>query len=315
MPDVYIIILNWNGWTDTIPCLDSVFQSRLKSATYRVIVCDNQSTDDSIARIQTWAEGKGMAYLEYDRTQAENGGRSENEDPTPLVLIHNGSNRGFSAGNNVGIRYALNQHADYIWLLNNDTQITPDTLNELIDAASDPFVGIVGALIYDTQEPPKVQAFGGGRVHPITGAERVALNADEAKRITYICGASLFIKAEVVRHVGLLDESFFFYWEDVDFSRRVKGNGWRLSVAENAVVYHRCSASVGKQSLASDRLKVRAFVRYHRKYYTLRWIVPVALHVSAMILNRLARGQLERILPIIAELLKSITGKNPDGDR
>ena len=142
---VYVILLNWNGWKDTIHCLESLFRSDYSD--YRVIVCDNASTDGSMEKIKAWAEGKVMpdeelndqlkplvfppvakpiAYVEYNRAEAEAGGNGS-EKNTPLVLIQNGSNDGFSAGNNVGIRYALKKNADYIWLLNNDTVVKGNT--------------------------------------------------------------------------------------------------------------------------------------------------------------------------------------------
>src|SRR5450830_954663 len=120
-PLTYIVLLNWNGWKDTIECLESVF--RLDYPHFRVIVCDNASRDGSLDHIKAWADGrqaaaassvvlrsaarplaKPVAWVEYDREQAERGGDAHEQ--APLVLIQTGANLGFAGGNNVGVRYA-----------------------------------------------------------------------------------------------------------------------------------------------------------------------------------------------------------------
>ena len=113
-PMVKIIILNWNGWQDTIECLESIFQ--ISYPNYQIIVVDNGSTDGSAAKIRDWAEGKGI--IENNK----------------LVLIEQRENLGFARGNNVGIRYALDRRvADYILILNNDTVVAPDFLTHLVE--------------------------------------------------------------------------------------------------------------------------------------------------------------------------------------
>ena len=149
MPRVYIVLLNWNGWGDTIECLESLF--RLRYPDYRVVVCDNGSEDGSIDRIRDWAEGrldvwvpprvearslstppveKPIPYSEYGQA-AEAGGRSGVD--APLVLIRTGGNLGFAGGTNVGLRYGLAKgDLDYAWILNNDTVSRSDALGHLV---------------------------------------------------------------------------------------------------------------------------------------------------------------------------------------
>jgi len=163
-PKVYIIILNYNGWADTIECLESVLRNDYTN--YQVIVIDNNSTNDSMEYIKNWAEGKldvlvkpdhplrrlsfppvkkPIPYVYYIREEAEKGGniRLENKligkipegitTKYPLVFIQTGKNLGFSGGNNVGIRYAIaKDDFDYIWLINNDTVINPSTLKDMV---------------------------------------------------------------------------------------------------------------------------------------------------------------------------------------
>jgi GT2 family glycosyltransferase len=319
---VFIVLLNWNGWENTIQCLESLFRSNYKD--FRVIVCDNLSTDGSMDKIKAWAEGnspiqiegineslkhlvfppvkKPLGYVEYYREEAEYGGKTGDEN-VPLVLIHNGANNGFSAGNNVGIRYAMKKNADYIWLLNNDTLVAADTLNESVNLMlSDDRIGIAGSVIFTTDVPFRIQTYGGGKIIRFLGMDRFVHSPGP---IDYVCGTSLFTKREVIEQTGLLDESFFFYWEDTDFSRRAVKKGWKLAVAPQAVVFHKFSASVGAQSLKSDLYKVGSLIYFYRKHFKFVWIFPVSIHITGMIFNRLIRRQFSRILPIIKETFKA----------
>ncbi|MDQ1351493.1 MAG: hypothetical protein QG657_1796 [Acidobacteriota bacterium] len=313
---VYVILLNWNGWKDTLHCLESLLRSDY--GDFRAIVCDNMSSDGSLEKIKAWADGKQPAepepdeqlkplvfpvvekpvpYVEYFRIDAEAGGNLKDEN-IPLVLIQNGSNEGYSVGNNVGIRYALKRRADYIWLLNNDTLVKGNTLKELVyRSESEKGIGVSGSVIYLAWEPSQIQTYGGGTISHFSGRDRFIHSPGP---VEYVAGTSLFVKREVFEQVGLLDEGFFFYWEDVDFSRRVMEAGWKLVVAANAVVYHKFSASVGGQSLKSDLFKVASLTRYFRKHRKGgRWIFPVMFHLCGMLVNRIFRGQFNRIGPIL----------------
>jgi len=325
MGTVYVILLNWNGWKDTINCLESVFRTNYPH--FRVIVCDNLSTDNSIEKIKEWADGKmtgntdvheklrplvsppvpkPVRFVQYTREQAEAGG-DESDKEVPLVLVRNGSNSGYSAGNNVGIRYAQKKGAAYVWLLNNDTIVTPATLKELVyRLQTDSKTGLVGALVYLASEPSRIQTFGGGRIHPVLGIDRFAL---EPGNVDFISGISLFIRRETLEQTGLLDEKFFFYWEDADYCRRAQKKGWTIAVAANAVVYHRHSASVGKQSLKSDLFKVSSLTRYFKKHYKWRWMIPVKVQVLGMLAKRCWRRQFNRLIPILKEFLRALFRK------
>ena len=144
----YIILLNSNGWQDTIACLESIFQSR--NASFRVVVCDNNSSDGSLFKIAAWAKGEISAKVPQDQrlrtlvggvvrpveyinltATAINAGSSTDEGE-PLVLIDNEENGGFAAGNNVGLRYALKQpDMSHVWILNNDTLVDPYCLSNM----------------------------------------------------------------------------------------------------------------------------------------------------------------------------------------
>ncbi len=317
--------MNWNNWPDTLHCLESVLRSDYPN--FRVVVCDNCSTDDSVERIKNWARGKQrppgelapeliplvkpgvrkpVHFVEFSQTAALKD-RAAKKPPPPLVVIRNHSNGGYSAGNNVGIDYALKHGADYVWILNNDTLVRPDALAALVDEMdTHDGTGAAGALIYYASEPKKIQAYGGGRLTRFLGRDRFAFNRGETE---YIAGTSLFVRRKVFEEVGHLDDGFFFYWEDVDYSRRVEKGGWDLTVVEGAVVYHKFSATVGSQSPRSDLFKVASLTRYFRKHRKLWWFFPVFMNIAGMLVNRVLRGQFGRLGPIVKETWRSVTRK------
>src|SRR6202171_5533946 len=136
-PSVGCILLNWNGWRDTVDCLAAL--ARLNYENVSVIVVDNGWADESVRRIREAAPG--------------------------ILVLETGSNLGFAGGNNVGIRHALARGADYIWLLSTDTDQDPPALGQLVrKAESNARLGEVGSVLVYADEPSKIQAWGGGRV-------------------------------------------------------------------------------------------------------------------------------------------------------
>lgn len=332
MPSVYIILLNYNGWKDTVECLESLMRSHY--ANFKAVVCDNASTDDSVDKIKSWAKGliaspngetldnslmrlvdppllKPIKLVEYsqdeieqhiDKEHKENGNKNGGE--RSVILIRNRENKGFSAGNNVGIQYAMSKNADFLWILNNDTVVEPDALKELVYRMdADRTIGAAGTVIYFASEPDRIQAYGGGKIISYIGLDRFVLGPGP---LHYIAGTSLFVRRKVFEQVGLLDDGFFFYWEDADFSRRVLKKNWKIGVASNSVVYHKFSATIGKQSMGADKFKAASLTRYFKKHYRFWWWFPVSFHMTLMVFNRMRRGQFKRVGPIIKESVKAV---------
>ena len=289
-PKVAIIILNWNGWKDTIECLESVFRNNYPN--YQVIVIDNGSTDGSIEKIKAWADGKQevltpesthplyylshppikktIPYIYYNREEAEKSGNFELEEkvtkewqeqrksdskeinPTssyPLILIQTGENLGFAGGNNVGIRYMLqDESVDYILLLNNDTIVEKNFLQQLVQARElAPKVGIVGGKILCYDDTSKV-SHSAGFVNWII-AKPFVKEFSESSDCDFVTGACFLIKRGVVKKLNkLLDEDYFLYWEDTDFCLRAKREGFTIHYEPKAVLFHKVSQSSGLQS-------------------------------------------------------------------
>ena len=222
-PLVVIVVLNWNGRDDTVACLESLRGLRYRDA--RVLIVDNGSTDDSVAAL--------------------------NDRFPDLRCLQTGSNLGFAEGNNIGIRFALAEGADYVLLLNNDATVEPDALDRLVEAAeSRPDVGIVGPKIYYAGEPRRVW-FAGGMISPLgrlghEGWNRIDEGQWDTPRETgYVTGCAFLVKRRVLEKVGLFAPEYFLLFEEADLCVRARREGFRCWVEPRAVVYHKVSASFG----------------------------------------------------------------------
>ena len=217
-PKVYIIILNWNGPKDTLECLESVF--KLDYPNFEVAVVDNGSIDNSVEVIRNT----------YPRVR----------------LIENKENLGYAGGNNVGMRYALKNEADYVWLLNNDAVVEVDTLTKLVNTSRKcPQTGLISPIVYYYEVPEKIQFCGS---YADLNNQKIVCPADKNLQIDgdftngeNVClwGTALLIKKEVIDRIGYLDEEFFAYWEDTEYSLRSIKAGFRNMIEPLSKVYHK----------------------------------------------------------------------------
>lgn len=236
-PAAGVVVLNYNSHRHTLACLASL--DKLSPRADAVVVVDNRSTDDSVARL-----------------------RAERPD---VELIVNEVNGGFAQGNNIGIRRLLDRGVSYVWLLNNDATADPGALRAMVALAEgDATIGAVGSVIHHAQRPDAVQAWGGGGVCRWTGHTRAALRADQ--RVDYLTGASLLLRAAALAQVGLLDERYFFQWEDADICLRLRERGWKIAVAEGSKVWHEGGGSDPGLSPFRVRHHAAGLVRFMRAH-------------------------------------------------
>jgi GT2 family glycosyltransferase len=222
---VFLVLLNWNGKEDTLECLASV--SKIDYPNLHVIVVDNGSRDDSVAAIQG-------AFPE-------------------VTILETGRNLGFAGGNNVGIRYALANGAQYILVLNNDTIVDAQLIRNFLEvSAIDEQAGIFGAKVYYYSQPNRIWYAGGRWLNKISAFIHVGLNEVDDENVfssvtetDYACGCAFFVKADVLRQVGMFDEKFFLMFEETDFCYRARRGGFRCLFVPNAKVWHKVSVSLG----------------------------------------------------------------------
>lgn len=272
MSRVYIIIVNWNGWKDTIECLESLLL--LGYRDFRVVVCDNGSQDDSLLRLRQWFE-RGFSepggWQVISRTVAENGGGSSD---AKFTLVTNETNLGFGGGTNVGLRYALScGDADFCWLLNNDTVVEVSALAKLVERMEEvPDAGMCGSTVREYYDRAKIQALGGATYYKwlgiawhigrtITG-DKLPNQSIVEKKMDYVVGSSLLVRSDYLTDVGLMAEDYFLYFEEIDWAFRGRGR-YSLVYAQNSIVYHKVGASIGT---ATNPMRKS----YQCDYYTLR---------------------------------------------
>jgi GT2 family glycosyltransferase len=303
-PKVAIIVLNWNGWPDTLECLESL--QHLAYPNFQVIVVDNGSSNDSVEKIKDWCQGKipvqthfvefeprlkPVARLDYNRREAESGGdvRRETEvetspSQTRLVLIQTGENLGFAGGNNVALRYCLKRDYGYLWLLNNDTVVDSASLAEMIEIAeSEGTIGVAGPMILFYSRPQYIFSAGislakiGRRVRRIGIMKNFdAPLFNTTRDVEGIAGCALLIRRDSVRTIGLLDERYFLYMEEADWCTRAIQNHFRCVYVPKARVWHKGWGSVQREAGLLDYYLARSQILYLKKFSSgVRFVLDV----------------------------------------
>lgn len=248
-PDVYIILVNWNGKDVTIACLDSLRQVAYPS--YTVVVVDNASSDGSVEAIKS-------RFPE-------------------VHLLEQTENLRFAGGNNAAIAYALDRGAAFICLLNNDTTVDTQFLSFLVERLeADANAGMAAPKIYYHDEPQRIW-FAGGEISMWTGTmkhtgirEYDKGQHDTPRPIDYATGCCILAKREVVERIGGLDEAFFMYAEDADWSMRARRAGYTVCYEPRARVWHKLSvASGGHLSFFKMKNKFTSNLRFFFRYATL----------------------------------------------
>jgi GT2 family glycosyltransferase len=323
----YVVIVNWNGSIDTIECLESLL--RLRTDDLRIVVCDNGSTDGSISQFMKWGEGgvvvstDGPPWLKLRDKVRQFDIRHprtvrvvvpDKADPTgdvPFVtILQIGRNLGFAGASNLGLRYALGDPAaSGFWLLNNDTIVAPSALDAILSRCSnDEHIGMCAATLVYYYDPDVIQGAGAG-YDAKTGRGRclaIGLPLEELpkteeieRNMAYVIGASLFVTRGFVEAVGLMNEEYFLYFEEIDWAIRGQGR-FRMAFARDAIVFHKEGRSIGSKSFGrpSDTslyyLTVNA-LRFTNNYYPSmlsRVCARIALDITRCVRHKNLRSAL-----------------------
>ncbi len=244
-PKIFVIILNWNGLTDTLDCLSSL--ARANYQNMKIVVVDNSSDKNPMEIIK-----QNFPHVD---------------------VLCNSKNEGFCKGNNIGIQYSLERGADYVWLLNNDCEIEADTLTQIVkEAESSPEIGLVSPNVHYFDQKKRIQ-FTGSYIDISTFEiyyPKIKESADAIFQTgpnVILWGTALLIKKDVIENIGLLEEKFFAYWEDTDYSLRSLKRGYRNVVCNTARIYHK-----RKLTSEGEEPKKSAFFYYffERNYLLMR---------------------------------------------
>ena len=272
-PRVSIIILNWNGWKDTIECLESLYA--IDYQNYDIILIDNNSQDESIEMLNRYCQGQIIVESKYQLIDVKNkplkcykyseakhnlrfnqSEYSEIPGNRKIILFLNNKNHGFSKGNNLGICFAQRYlKPDYVCLLNNDTIVERNWLKELIKGiTSDKKIGSCSSKLLMYDDNKIINSTGIFIIRDGTGIDRGRNRLDENQfdkktSIFGACAAGAIYSIDALNDAGILDDDFFAYFEDVDLSWRLQLFGWKCKFVPAAVVYHKYSKSSGASSL------------------------------------------------------------------
>ncbi|MCK4635662.1 MAG: glycosyltransferase family 2 protein [Candidatus Moranbacteria bacterium] len=241
-PKIFVIILNYNGGTDLLKTIKSVVDSNYQNL--EIILVDNNSTDNSLNLAEQWVATHCSSEKNFSK----------------IYFIKNKKNLGFGAGNNVGIKFAFENSADYVFLLNNDALVRKNTISKLIDSIKDESeIGLVSPVIYSDLKYKNIW-FCGGKINwwkmraehfdcislfgrkwfqVVFGRERFqTVPYTDVEETEYVTGCAMLISKKVFEKVGLFDEFFFLYYEDADLSLRVKKAELKNLIVPSAKVYH-----------------------------------------------------------------------------
>ena len=293
-PSVAVIVLNWNGTADTLDCLES-----LTHADYprrEIVVVDNGSQPSPVDRLR--AAFPAVTYV-----------------ATP-------HNLGYAGGNNVGLRYALDHGHDYAFILNNDTVVAPDFLTAAIRVAErDARIAAVGGKVLLYDDPTRVWVtygtltFRKGLVHLVGYYQVDDGRFDQPREVQWVPGTAILLRRSAVEQVGLFDEAFFAYHEDVDWCTRARQFGWRVVYAPDVRVRHKAHRSSGGAGFVTPRQYLAGrnmvlFVRKHARWYqALQFAFFQVTTLPFQLLWRGLRGEQQGVVLKLRGMLDALRGR------
>ncbi len=297
-PKLFVIVLNYRRPDETIECVDSVLKSGVVGFSLHVLIVDNSEGEESCKRLQK----------QYPK----------------LEVIHNTENLGYAEGNNVGIRSALKQQADYIFILNNDCIIESTTLSLLLHAeAQYQDTGILSPLVCRYQERTVIDACGTSmdwfRLRPreVQYRDRNDSKLPPILEAEIIPGAAIMLSKEVLNKLGFFDPDYFLIHEDADLSLRARRLGYKNRVVTNAVAYHKVSGTFNAYPALRIYYTIRNFLFLAETYCSKTLLAFVYAGLSLLSLKRIlslawtsnGRSQLGAFFAGISDYFGKIRGK------
>jgi GT2 family glycosyltransferase len=325
-PHVAIILVNFHGHKDTVECLETVLKSEYSD--FSIFIIDNSADDSSLNFIVEWLSGKQvpistdfpelvyplidkpLSYLIISSEQISKSNRQK------IYLFKAKENKGFAAANNEGILIARKiVKPDWFWLLNNDTVVLPQTLGELVTCANSSAsrIGIIGSSLYRYFQRDKLQGWGGVYLPWIGKVKEVGKNKTEVPSlnsnisIDYAIGASMFVSNDFVNEVGLMEEKYFLYFEELDWSLNGRRNGWDTKACLRAKVYHKGGASTHAHkgnSKMTDFYYARNRILLARKFFP-HTLPSLYISFTWFLIRRILKGQFDRIGMLFSIILKT----------
>lgn len=248
---VYFILVNYNGYKDTEKCVESILN--INYSNYKIIIVDNASTDNSLEK---------LGLLKSDK----------------IKLINVEENLGFSGGNNIGIDFSMENNADFIVLLNNDTIVTKDFLEPLVNESKNRNAITTSRIMY-LKEPNKIWYDGGYTSLKLGRSWHKNINKNQnsrenhSKEVSFISGCCMCIPRNVIESIGNLSDEYFLYYEDTDYCCRAIENDTKLVYVPISLIYHNVSSSTGHNSPLMTYYKIRNRLYFINKYVSKNYLL------------------------------------------
>jgi len=328
IPKVAIILINYKNTRDTIECLESVL--KLDYPNFNIVIVDNSEDEHLQLALESWAKGAYSVQTLFPKIVYPSVEKpisfvclTEGDDSfvegTKITIILAKKNRGFAAGNNIGIRYALKvTDVTLFWLLNNDTIVKREALSSLVRyVIENPAMGIVGSKLLYYNNPAIIQGIGGkynrwfGIVKEIGRDQNEwdSLNNNQVLDFDYVIGASMLVKKDFLLDVGLMDEDLFLYFEELDWALRAKKKNWKLGCCKESIVYHKQGASINSgikkhSSILSDYYSIRNRIFITKRHFP---YALITLYPSFLIFafNRIKRKEFKRLSMLLQILMNA----------
>lgn len=318
-PKVYIVILNYMNWWDTLECLEAVL--RLDYENYQIIVLDNNSPNNSIDLIKLWLNNKlsvnirqknsltynltfpsinkNLEYIFYDPTKKANEQKiikpfpQDKTNANPLILFQNKENKGYANGNNIAIDFILSKNeVSYVMILNPDTILTKNSIKKLVDFSKDKPKTIIGSVIKDYYNPDKIRTYGGCQINKKTASVKNITDINNLKALNYISGNVLFTNIYSFKEIGLIPEEYFLFWEETDWCTQAKLKGYNFEVCLDSIVFDKEASSVGRGYLAEYYFMLSS-LKYFKKHYQKNLKYIVFFHILRL-LKRIMKKDYEK---------------------
>lgn len=320
-PLVYIIILNWNGYEDTIECIRSVQNNDYSN--YCIVVVDNGSEKENFNKLKSWCSDRFSTFISYSKQEAEAGGIDSSENlaniavaKNRLIFLENNENLGFAAGNNVGLKYVLKNNAPFAMLLNNDTVIEKDSITILMDFLNshNEYVAATPQIRYFEPNDKiwncggKIMWFG-NRKYYFAGDNISKVPLSGFRRVSFITGCALLFRPAIT---GILTERFFFGEEDLDFSFRQKIAKRKMACCFSSIIYHKISVSfkkVDSSVLGSLYIYYLSRLINNRQYSSsFMFIIKIIMNLGYAILLMIFRYKIKpkQIYIMISTLIREL---------
>ncbi len=279
------IILNWNAAQDTIRCVQAIYGwSHLKADIW---VVDNASTDDSVGAIKRACPG--------------------------IHLVQNATNLGFGGGNNRGLERALACSDTPVLLLNNDATIAEQDVIQLLDTLENtPRLGCVGPLLFDRAHPDRLLSAGGRDISRHIQTHVTQIGSGPLLPVDYVPGTAILIRAEVLRQVGLLDETYFFSGEIADLCERMPQKGYMCAIDARARAFHERHTELDRTEALRTYYSVRNRFLFIKKFRSVFWAALWATYATMMSVSAAMKRERLRARAICLAIVDGIRGRFGD---